>query len=320
MSRTSGSNYRRNQFASVWRPGISSQEDRALLRGFDSQRGQAKSEPVDLAASAATCGPFEWVALGYLAVSSALIVVFAANLAHPLRLLSVQVLVALLIVALCRAEANVWTPTSTSAIERLGASRNGSPTLTQRFWHFSRHWYPHLFFLFCFEELGALVHLVSPRWQDAKLIAFDHWLTGVHPVIWLEQFVTPARNEFMQFAYLTYFVYLLALGGILYYREDWRVADAETGRDLWLRMESRQHRVAGPSVIRTLFYRLGRRSTGMIACATWAMRRRRSTSVTAPISWRPTGRSAAVKPQGTEIAGMPAKFAGRFRRSSRARV
>src|SRR6266481_7597488 len=149
MSRTSGSNYRRNQFASVWRPGISSQEDRALLRAFDSQRGQAKSEPVDLAASAATCGPFEWVALGYLAISSALIVIFAANLAHPLRLLSVQMLVALLIAALCRAEANAWTPPT----ER--TARNDCPTVTQRFWHFWRHWYPHLFFLFCFEELGA---------------------------------------------------------------------------------------------------------------------------------------------------------------------
>src|SRR5260370_12281302 len=157
MSGTSGSNYRRNQFASVWRPGIRWQEDRALLRAFDSQRGQAKSEPVDLAASAATCGPFEWVALGYLAVSSALIVVFAANLAHPLRLLSVQVLVALLIVALCRAEANVWTPTSTSAIERLGASRNRSPTWTQSFWHFSRHWFPHIFCLLCFHGVGRLV-------------------------------------------------------------------------------------------------------------------------------------------------------------------
>jgi membrane-associated phospholipid phosphatase len=171
------------------------------------------------------------VALGYLAISSTLIVIFAANLAHPLRLLSVQILVALLIAALCRAEANVWTPASTSLTaseERtapsagLGASRNGCPTLTQRFWHFWRHWYPHLFFLFCFEELGALVHLVSPQWQDARLIAFDHWLTGVHPAIWLEQFATVGRNEFMQFAYLTYFVYLLVLGGVLYYREDWR--------------------------------------------------------------------------------------------------
>ena len=33
-------------------------------------------------------------------------------------------------------------------------------TFTQKFWHFWRHWYPHLFFLFCFEELAHLVHLV----------------------------------------------------------------------------------------------------------------------------------------------------------------
>src|SRR5258708_39986716 len=63
--------------------------------------------------------------------------------------------------------------------------------------------------------------MVLPRWQDAKLIAFDHWLTGGHPAIWLEQFAATGRNEFLQFAYLTYFVYLLVLGGILYYRGAW---------------------------------------------------------------------------------------------------
>jgi membrane-associated phospholipid phosphatase len=187
----------------------------------------------DAATAWGAYGPFEWVALGYLLATGVLILIFAGNLQHPLRLLAVQGLVGLLIFALCRAEANVWTlsPSSGSSIRRerrtapsakLGAGRNGCPTFVQRFWHFWRHWYPHLFFLFCFEELGALVHLVSPRWQDAKLIAFDHWLTGVHPAIWLEQFATPSRNEFMQFAYLTYFVYLLVLGGILYYREDWQ--------------------------------------------------------------------------------------------------
>jgi len=177
--------------------------------------------------AAAAYGPFEWVALGYLAISSALIAVFAGNLAHPLRVLVVRALVAVLICALCRAEANVWSSPATERLERtappatLRTTGNAGPTFAQRFWHFARHWYPHLFFLFCFEELGALVHLVSPRWQDAKLIALDHWITGVHPAIWLEQFATPGRNEFMQFAYLTYFVYLLVLGGILYYREDW---------------------------------------------------------------------------------------------------
>jgi membrane-associated phospholipid phosphatase len=222
MRRTPGSEYREAEFATVWQPGIGSPEDRVCARAFDSRHGMARSLREELADSAAAYGPFEWVALGYLAASSALIVIFAGNLPHPLRLLSVQALVALLIVALCQAEANVWTPSSMSPIESFGTSRNIPRTLTQRFWHFSRHWYPHLFFLFCFEELGALVHSVSPRWQDRKLIEFDHWLTGVHPAIWLEQLATVGRNEFMQFAYLTYFVYLLVLGGVLYYREDWR--------------------------------------------------------------------------------------------------
>jgi membrane-associated phospholipid phosphatase len=44
---------------------------------------------------------------------------------------------------------------------------------------------------------------------------------GVHPAVWLEQFATPIRNDFIQLAYLTYFVYLVVLGGILYYRKEW---------------------------------------------------------------------------------------------------
>ena len=170
-----------------------------------------------IASLSTTYGPFEWVAFSYLGLSSLLIALFARNLAHPLRLLSVQFLVACLIAALCRTEANVWSESAASAVAAHVATR----TFARKFWHFWRHWYPHLFFLFCFEELGSLVHLISPRWQDAKLIALDHWLTGVHPAIWLEQFATPARNDLMQLAYLTYFVYLLVLGGILYYREDW---------------------------------------------------------------------------------------------------
>lgn len=165
----------------------------------------------ELAAAWEACGAFEWVALGYLAVSSALIAMFSENVSHAMKLIGTQAFVAFLILLLCRVEAGV-----ASAAEWRGE------TFASKFWHFWRHWYPHLFFLFCFEELGKLVHLVSPRWQDAKLIAADHWLMGVHPTVWLEQFTTPARNDFMQFAYLTYFTYLLIVGGILYYRRDWR--------------------------------------------------------------------------------------------------
>ncbi len=191
----------------------------------------------EFAATWAACGTFEGVALGYLGVSGALILFFAENLAHPAQLIGIQILVAAAILVLCRVEA--WFAGRQEFGGKGGretdkkacltwrepgpeTDRSVCPTLAQRFWHFWRHWYPHLFFLFCFEELGRLVHLVQPGWQDAKLIAFDHWLTGVHPTVWLEQFATPARNDLMQFVYLTYFTYLLVVGGVLYYRRDWR--------------------------------------------------------------------------------------------------
>jgi membrane-associated phospholipid phosphatase len=167
----------------------------------------------------AACGPFEWVALAYLAASSALIAVLGENLAHPLLLLAVQAALATVILALCRIEARVSGQT---VFMQVRTDKNACPTFAQKFWHFWRHWYPHLFFLFCFEELGYLMHLVTPEWQDAKLMAFDRWLTGVNPSVWLEQFATPGRNEFIQFAYVSYFAYLLVLGGILYQRKDWR--------------------------------------------------------------------------------------------------
>ena len=158
----------------------------------------------------ATCGAFEWVAFGYFGLSGALIMLFAQHLQHPGRMLALRALIVLVVLLLCKVAAR-----STEI------SRVNGPSFATSWWHFWRHWYPHLFFLYCFEELAHLMTLITPHWQDAKLIAFDHWLTGVHPSVWLEQFVTPGRNEFMQLAYLTYFVYLLVLGGILYYRQEW---------------------------------------------------------------------------------------------------
>lgn len=158
----------------------------------------------------ASLGAFEMVALAYLAFSSAMVTIFSHNLAHPWKLVAAQAIVASIIFVLCAAAA-------TAERRALHAGITAGTYL----WHFWRHWYPHLFFLFCFEELAYLVHLVNPDWQDAKLIVFDHWMFGVHPSVWLEQFSTPLRNDFFQLAYLTYFIYLLILGGILYYRRDW---------------------------------------------------------------------------------------------------
>ena len=205
-------NYRGEEATLAWSPETFTARSDVPAGGTGAeQQGIRAWIEREAAATWAACGAFEWVALAYLGASSALIAVFAENLAHPVKLFGVQALIATLILILCRVEAPI--------------AENGmlqSATVSGKFWHFWRHWYPHLFFLFCFEELGKLVHLITPGWQDAKLIAADYWLTGVQPSVWLEQFATPARNDFMQFAYLTYFTYLLVLAGVLYYRRDWR--------------------------------------------------------------------------------------------------
>ncbi len=203
----------------VWRAAAST----GHAARFETQsEGIAALAKQEHAAAWAACGAFEWVALGYLGVSSALVIAFGENLAHPLKLIGLQAIMAAVILVLCLVEAHVAGQVEQRQEGWERTAKNSCPKFAQRWWHFWRHWYPHLFFLFCFEELGKLVHLISPGWRDEKLIAFDHWLTGVHPAVWLEQFATPARNEFMQFAYLTYFLYLLVLGGILYYRRDWQ--------------------------------------------------------------------------------------------------
>ena len=212
MNRGQRQNYRGEEAALLWLADASAAKMDQATSTFETERPAIAAWIArETAAGWAACGAFEWVALGYLAASSALIVAFSENLAHPVKLFGAQALAATIIFALCRIEARV-----------ADNARLKGETFSVKFWHFWRHWYPHLFFLFCFEELGKLVHLVTPGWQDAKLIAADYWLTGVQPTVWLEQFATPARNDFMQFAYLTYFTYLLVLGGVLYYRRDWR--------------------------------------------------------------------------------------------------
>lgn len=180
-----------------------------VLTAHPTRLGLRTSIAREFAEAWSACGAFEWIALGYLGLSSVLITIFAENLGHPMRLIATQGCVAVLILILCRVEA--------CAAERTNWLYE---SFSYRFWHFWRHWYPHLFFLFCFEEMGRLVHLVNPGWEDARLIAFDRWLTGVNPSLWLEQFTHPALTEFMQFAYFTYFMYLAILGAILYYQRD----------------------------------------------------------------------------------------------------
>src|SRR5438876_12007480 len=115
-------NYRLKEVAMPWR-----------VASFDVTKHSIATVTQEATAAWAACGAFEWVALGYLAASSALIAAFAENLAHPLKLFSVQTLAVTLILSLCLLDARVAEQ----------AKWRGE-IYASRFWRFWRHWYPHL--------------------------------------------------------------------------------------------------------------------------------------------------------------------------------
>jgi membrane-associated phospholipid phosphatase len=143
-------------------------------------------------------GAFEWVTFAYLAWLNAVLAVFHRNVAHAAQYFVIHCWIALGIICL------TWA-----------AAHSGNRVL-----RFARHWYPLPLYLFFFEELQALVHAIFPGWFDLWLIQFDFGFAGVHPSVWLARFSNPALNDFMQFAYITYFLNLVILPVILYAQKD----------------------------------------------------------------------------------------------------
>jgi membrane-associated phospholipid phosphatase len=149
------------------------------------------------------CGAFEWVALTYLGFSGFLAMLFWRNLPRVGRLLSIHFAFVAGVVGLLVAT-------------RRAALANAAGTKWPRVLQAMRDWYPQAVFLFCFEELASLAHLVRKSWCDAWLLRFDHWLLGEHPAILFARIARPALTDFMQMAYLSYFFYLTILAIALY--------------------------------------------------------------------------------------------------------
>jgi membrane-associated phospholipid phosphatase len=153
-------------------------------------------------------------------------IIFYKNLPRAGRLLTIHAGFAAAIVSLV-----------VSARRTVPAGRGSG--LWARVLQVARDWYPQAVFLFCFEELGALMHLVHRGWFDSWLLAFDQRLAGVYPTVWLAQIARPVLTEFMQFAYLTYFFYLTILAFVLYLRgADSRLAAAPRHYAFWAVMTS----------------------------------------------------------------------------------
>jgi membrane-associated phospholipid phosphatase len=143
-------------------------------------------------------GAFEWATFAYLAWLNVLLALFGHNIAHARQYFTIHCLLPLGIAGAAWAAAH-----SNNSVLR-----------------FARDWYPLSLYIFFFEELRVLVHIIFPGWFDHWLIQFDYGFAGVHPSVWLARFSNPALNDFMQFAYMTYFLYLVLLPAILYAAKD----------------------------------------------------------------------------------------------------
>lgn len=141
-------------------------------------------------------GAYEYVTLGYLALLNTLIIFFHANLPRAGRYFALHIGIAAAMLAVC------WA-----------AERWPLPSL-----RFLRYWYPFALFIFFFEELHYISHLVFPQWFDRFLIDFDFALVSAHPTVWLERFASPLLNDFMQLGYLTYYFYTVVLCAVFYWR------------------------------------------------------------------------------------------------------
>lgn len=141
------------------------------------------------------CGAFEWVTFAYLAWLCAITALFHRNIPHAARTFALHLAIAAGIIWLARS-----------------AARRQSEIV-----RFARHWYPLPLYVFFFEELEGLVHAVFSGWFDRWFIVFDYNFAGVHPSVWLARFASPALNDYMQFAYMTYFLYLVLLPLVLYF-------------------------------------------------------------------------------------------------------
>ena len=69
--------------------------------------------------------------------------------------------------------------------------------------------------LFVFNSLGALIASIHTTTFDARLIAVDHAIFGVHPTVWMERLINPLLTGLLQFAYISYYFIPLVLGVVL---------------------------------------------------------------------------------------------------------
>ena len=80
---------------------------------------------------------------------------------------------------------------------------------------FFHHFSPILFVVFIYESLGNLIQYLQPD-IDPWLIQIDFSIFGVHPTLWMEQWIVPWFTDIMSLAYFSYYFIPVAFIIVLY--------------------------------------------------------------------------------------------------------
>lgn len=152
--------------------------------------------------------------LGYLAVIILLLLIFGVGMGkhpHPWLLILYHLGVAALGMG-ARQLPKVWD----SPVSR-----------------FLRWWYPPILFLFVFEAVGVMIHLIRPEYIDPFLIAADRVLFGGDITVWLQQRAQPWLTEIMYLFYTSFYFFIPGIGIPIYlrYGRDRTVPEATPSRE-----------------------------------------------------------------------------------------
>jgi len=80
-----------------------------------------------------------------------------------------------------------------------------------------RYWYILVVVPLNFMNLKGVIHGINPNNFDPLLIKIDRWICGgVDPTVWMEKIINPWLTEYLQWAYMSYFVIPIIVGVALY--------------------------------------------------------------------------------------------------------
>tara|TARA_B100001057_G_scaffold140688_1_gene140411 strand:- start:1298 stop:2242 length:945 start_codon:yes stop_codon:yes gene_type:complete len=85
---------------------------------------------------------------------------------------------------------------------------------------FLRETLPFAFCISIYTNMHDMVHLVNSNDVDLYLMAWDKYLLGFHPAIYLEQFITPGLTDFMYSSYSAFLIYILIFSMYLYIKKE----------------------------------------------------------------------------------------------------